>query len=140
LATKGEKTRQNIVAAAAGILNRRGYEGTSIGDLMEATGLKKGGIYRHFADKEQLVGEAFELAWSAAWDARMIDIEERPNGIDRLKQFIANFVENEAPIPGGCPLLNSAVDSDDGNTAPCMRVTKALRSWLGHIEKMVEYA
>ena len=87
--------RQNSNSPPTGSGNRRGYEGTSISDLMEATRLKKGGIYRHFTDKEQLVGEAFELAWSA----RMIDIEERPNGIDRLEQFIANFVENKAPSP-----------------------------------------
>ena len=42
--TKGEQTRKKIVAAAAPIFNQRGYEGTSLNDLMGATGLQKGGI------------------------------------------------------------------------------------------------
>jgi len=49
--TKGEQTRKKIVQAAAPIFNQRGYEGSSVNDLMEATGLQKGGIYRHFASK-----------------------------------------------------------------------------------------
>jgi len=40
--TKGEQTRRKIVEAAAPIFNKRGYEGSSLSDLMEATGLKKG--------------------------------------------------------------------------------------------------
>ena len=40
--TKGEQTRQKIVAAAAPIFNERGYEGASMADLMAATGLEEG--------------------------------------------------------------------------------------------------
>jgi AcrR family transcriptional regulator len=47
--TKGELTRKRIVEAAAPIFNQHGYEGSSLNALMEATGLKKSGIYRHFA-------------------------------------------------------------------------------------------
>lgn len=50
--SKGEKTRQRIVAEAATLFNERGFEGGSLTDLMDATGLEKGGIYRHFSSKE----------------------------------------------------------------------------------------
>jgi len=46
--TKGQETRQRIIAEAAAIFNQRGYEGCSIQAIMDATGLEKGGIYRHF--------------------------------------------------------------------------------------------
>ena len=59
--TKGEQTRRKIVAAAAPIFNQHGYEGSSLADLMEATGLKKGGIYRHFSSKEELGGGGLRL-------------------------------------------------------------------------------
>src|SRR5436305_6494764 len=91
--TKGKQTRRKIVAAAAPIFNQRGYEGSSLNDLMEATGLKKGGIYRHFASKEELAAEAFDYTWEAAWNARLLHVDEKANGIDKLKQLIANFVE-----------------------------------------------
>ena len=55
---KKEQTRQRIVAEAAPVFNQRGYAGSSLADLMKATGLEKGGIYRHFSSKEELAGEA----------------------------------------------------------------------------------
>ena len=45
---KGEETRQEIIRKAAPIFNRKGYSGAALSDLMRATGLEKGGIYRHF--------------------------------------------------------------------------------------------
>src|SRR3979411_3564223 len=69
--TKGEQTRRKIVEAAAPIFNKSGYEGSSLADLMEATGLKKGGIYRHFASKEELAAAVFDYSWGVAWQTRM---------------------------------------------------------------------
>jgi TetR/AcrR family transcriptional regulator, transcriptional repressor for nem operon len=136
--TKGELTRKRIVEAAAPIFNQHGYEGSSLNALMQATGLKKGGIYRHFASKEELAGEAFDYTWEAAWKARLLHVDERANAIDKIKQLIANFVERRSPIPGGCPVLNTAIDADDGNPLLRARVTKALRLWTGRLETYVK--
>jgi TetR/AcrR family transcriptional regulator, transcriptional repressor for nem operon len=138
--TKGELTRKRIVEAAAPIFNQHGYEGSSLNALMEATGLKKGGIYRHFASKEELAAEAFDYTWEAAWKARLLHVDEKANGIDKLKQLIANFIERRSPVPGGCPVLNTAVDADDGNPILRSRVGKALRSWTGRLQAYVEEA
>ena len=138
--TKGELTRKKIVEAAAPIFNQYGYEGSSLGALMEATGLKKGGIYRHFTSKEELAGEAFDYMWEAAWNARLLHVDEKANGIDKIKQLISNFVEHRSPVPGGCPVLNTAIDADDGNIVLRTRVAKALRSWVGRLQAFVEQA
>ncbi len=138
LTTKGEQTRRRIVAAAAPIFNRQGYEGSSLSDLMTATGLKKGGIYRHFSSKEQLAAEAFDYTWDAASRARMLHVDDQATGVDALKQLIANFVEVRSPVPGGCPILNTAIDTDDGNTVLRTRVTKALRGWMTRVQLIVK--
>src|SRR6202167_3339235 len=106
--TKGEQTRRRIVEAAAPIFNQRGYEGSSLNDLMEATGLQKGGIYRHFSSKEELAAEAFDYTWKAAWETRMQHVDQAASGMEKLKQLIANFVECRPPVGGGCPILNTA--------------------------------
>jgi TetR/AcrR family transcriptional regulator, transcriptional repressor for nem operon len=137
---KGERTRKKIVEAAAPIFNKRGYEGSSLNDLMEATGLKKGGIYRHFSSKEELAGEAFDYTWDAAWRARLMHVDEKANGIEKLKQLIANFVHSRSPVAGGCPILNTAIDADDGNAVLRARVAKALRFWLGQLQGILEQA
>jgi TetR/AcrR family transcriptional regulator, transcriptional repressor for nem operon len=138
--TKGELTRRKIVEAAAPIFNKRGYEGSSLSDLMEATGLKKGGIYRHFSSKEELAAEAFDYTWETAWNARLQHVNEKANGIEKLKQLIASFIDHRSPVPGGCPILNTAIDADDGNPILRAHVAKALRSWLSRLQTIVDLA
>ena len=138
--TKGKQTRQKIVAAAAPIFNQRGYEGSSIADLMEATGLKKGGIYRHFSSKEELAVEAFDYTWEAARDARWSRIDEKTTGVERLKQLIVNFIDHKPSVAGGCPILNTAIDADDGNPMLRERVRKALRAWSNRLQGVVKQA
>ena len=128
------------MAAAAPIFNQHGYEGSSLNDLMEATGLKKGGIYRHFASKEELAAEAFDYTWEAAWKARMLHLDEKAKGIEKLKQLIANFVDCRPLVAGGCPIMNTAIDADDGNPVLRTRVAKALRSWLIRLQIIVKQA
>ncbi|MBZ5604807.1 MAG: TetR/AcrR family transcriptional regulator [Acidobacteriia bacterium] len=137
---KGDQTRQKIVEAAAAMFNQRGYEGASLAYLMEKTGLKKGGIYRHFTSKEELAAEAFDYNWTVARRARMEHIDPESAGVERLKQLIANFIEYRSPVPGGCPILNYAIDSDDGNPLLRERVSKALRGWTRRIESLVREA
>ena len=126
--------------AAAPIFNQHGYAGSSLNALMEATGLKKGGIYRHFTSKEELAAEAFDYTWEAAWNARLLHVDEKANGIEKLKQLITNFVEHRSPVAGGCPILNTAIDADDGNPVLRARVAKALRSWVTRLQVIVEQA
>ncbi len=40
--TKGEETRSRILGSAAGLINRKGLKHTSIRDIIDATGVKKG--------------------------------------------------------------------------------------------------
>lgn len=135
--SKGEETRQRIIAVAAGIINQRGYKGCSINDIMAATGLEKGGIYRHFESKEELAAEAFDFAWANTFSLRTHDLDSISDPIDRLKQHIARFAYR-SQIPGGCPLLNTAIDSDDGNPVLRERVRKALRNWQAMLRKTLE--
>lgn len=137
--SKGNETRQRIIAEAASLFNQRGFEGGSMSELMAATGLEKGGIYRHFSSKEELAAEAFDYAWKAALETRMRDLDSVSNSIDKLKKFIANFAERRSSVPGGCPLLNTAIEADDGNPVLRARALKGLRGWrdaLGSIVRM----
>jgi TetR/AcrR family transcriptional regulator, transcriptional repressor for nem operon len=127
--SKGEETRERIIAKAAELFNQRGLEGTSLTDLMEATGLEKGGIYRHFPSKEAVAAEAFDYAWEAAFQERVRDLDSIPNSVDRLKQLIANFGERRSAIAGGCPLLNTAIEADDGSPVLRERARRALGRW-----------
>jgi TetR/AcrR family transcriptional repressor of nem operon len=135
--TKGEQTRRDIVEKAAPLFNQKGFEGTSLADLMQATGLQKGGIYRHFSGKKELAAEAFDYAWEKAVHGRLDGVADVPDCVDRLKQTIDNFVERRAGlVPGGCPLMNAAVEADDGNPVLRARARKALHGWTDRLSKI----
>jgi TetR/AcrR family transcriptional repressor of nem operon len=134
---KGEHTRQEIIRKAAPIFNQKGYDGAALSDLMRATGLEKGGIYRHFSSKEELAAEAFDYAWKETLQARVHDLDSVRDSVDRLKQLLANFVERRGIVPGGCPLLNTAIDTDDGNSVLRERARSALRGWRDYIASIV---
>ncbi len=135
---KGEQTRGEIIRKAAPIFNQKGYDGAALSDLMKATGLEKGGIYRHFESKQELAGEAFDHAWKLAIDARFEGTQKIPNTVDRLKQIVRNFRDRTGVVPGGCPLLNTAVDSDDGNPKLRAKARQALSSWLDRLQAIAE--
>jgi TetR/AcrR family transcriptional regulator, cholesterol catabolism regulator len=50
-----DRRQREVVAAAARLFAERGYQGTSMGDLTEATGLAAGGLYHYIGSKEQLL-------------------------------------------------------------------------------------
>jgi TetR/AcrR family transcriptional regulator, transcriptional repressor for nem operon len=135
--TKGEQTRRDIVEKAAPLFNQKGFEGTSLADLMQATGLQKGGIYRHFSGKRDLAAEAFDYAWEKAVRGRLDGVADVPDCVDRLKKTIDNFVERRAGlVPGGCPLMNTAVEADDGNPLLRARARKALQGWTERLSRI----
>ncbi len=135
--TKGEQTRRDIVEKAAPLFNQKGFEGTSLADLMQATGLQKGGIYRHFSGKRELAAEAFDYAWEKAVRGRLDGVADVPDCVDRLKKTIDNFVERRAGlVPGGCPLMNTAVEADDGNPVLRARARKALQGWTERLSRI----
>jgi TetR/AcrR family transcriptional repressor of nem operon len=135
---KGEATRQRIIAEAAPIFNQRGFDGCSMQDLMTATGLEKGGLYRHFANKEELAAEAFRFALAQNVKVRTEHLDEIPNSIDKLRKAVELFVELPSAIPGGCPLMNTAIDADDGNPTLRDLARKGIQDWRARIVRIIE--
>jgi AcrR family transcriptional regulator len=58
---RAEQTRATIVAAAADLFDRYGYERTSLSDIVEHARVTKGALYFHFAAKEDLAHAIMEL-------------------------------------------------------------------------------
>lgn len=135
--TKGELTRQTIIAKAAPLFNQLGYAGCSIQDVMRVTGLEKGGLYRHFASKEELAAEVFRYSAKRVLGARLEGLKEIEGSTEKLRLFIDRFVEIQSMIPGGCPVMNTAIEADDGNPALRKLVRQVIRQWKESIASIV---
>jgi len=86
---------------------------------MTATGLKKGGIYNHFSNKDEIALEAF----SYSMDRVEQSLAKVTAAVDTDKErliAILDFYKEYAMHPvieGGCPILNTVVDADETNPA-----------------------
>lgn len=138
--SKGEHTREAILERAIEVFNVRGYSAASLRDIMLATGLQKGGIYNHFASKEDLALEAFEHTFSQISDSLRASLKGTRNGLERLGgilQFFQNYFE-VPPIKGGCILMNAAIESDDANPELRERVQHAMTVWRDLVRRTIE--
>ncbi|MGH1395714.1 MAG: TetR family transcriptional regulator C-terminal domain-containing protein [Trichormus sp.] len=138
--SKGEETKARIIQQAAELFNQQGYAGASISDIMRVTGLKKGGIYNHFQSKDDLALQAFDYAIACVSKNYRLALRYERHAIARLKAIINVFSSSveHPPIPGGCPLLNTAVESDDTHPVLKARTQQAMTAWLNLIRRIIE--
>lgn len=124
---KSEKTRQLIISKSAELFNLKGYAGSSIQDIMQVTGLSKGGIYRTFSGKDEIAVEAFDYAGRILMEQFESAAEGAASAIDKIMAVceVHSDPVNNPPIEGGCPLLNTAVEVDDGGYPPLREKTLA---------------
>jgi len=115
---KGEKTKKHIIEQTAILMNQRGFIATPLSEIMEVTGMQKGGLYNHFKDKEELALQAFDHCY-AINKAR---VEEMLLGKTTVNERLTAFIEaycglSEDPLlPGGCPIMNAGVEAADGQS------------------------
>jgi TetR/AcrR family transcriptional repressor of nem operon len=141
--TKGERTRARIIATVAPVFNQRGYAGTSLEDVMTVSGLKKGGVYRHFESKDELAVAAFEHSLSMQ-SARVRDaVDSATTAEGRLSALVRALARNgdDPAVAGGCPLLNTAIECDDA-TGPIYtklktRTRRAMTTLIKFAEQIV---
>jgi TetR/AcrR family transcriptional repressor of nem operon len=127
--SKAERTRLSIVEKAAHLFNKRGFYGTSMNDIMEVTGLAKGGIYGHFGSKEEIVLEAFEYSFRKVSDELILRIKTKDNAPDKLLTILEYYRDYtlHSPIEGGCPVLNYTSHAD---SVPELKKALAIASHL----------
>jgi AcrR family transcriptional regulator len=83
-----ERTRQELVAAAARVFAQKGFAGASLEEIAEAAGYSTGAVYYNFAGKEELFLELIRSGWAR-------QIERRTEAVTR--------VFAEAAADGGDP-------------------------------------
>ena len=136
---KSENTKKYIIEKVAPVFNKKGFTGTYLSDLEKATGLTKGSIYGNFKDKNEVALEAFRYNFKQLSKKIKLRMEKSKTAKEKIGQFIEFYeAEYENIIHnGGCPILNTAVDADDGNEILKTAVQKAIVSWINLIENIL---
>ncbi|MCX8129518.1 MAG: TetR/AcrR family transcriptional regulator [Clostridia bacterium] len=112
---KAERTKKYIIEKASPIFNRRGYHGTSLSDLTEATKLTKGSIYGNFDNKDDLAINCFLFNVDKITDEIKSKIAAIKNPIEKLYVFpnVYRRIYKSILDNGGCPIANTLIEADD---------------------------
>lgn len=137
---KRERTRQFIIGKVAPLFNRKGFAGTSLSDLEKATGLTKGSIYGNFRDKDEVAKEAFRHNYRALMGEVRALVDAEDGAADKLLTFVDFYRKSHPRVfkNGGCAILNTATEADDGNPLLREEVAAALESWKSYLVKIVD--
>jgi len=103
--------------------------------MTDITGLTKGSIYGNFKNKDEVAIEAFKFNLQTMNHLFSSEMAKKNTFRDKLlvySEVMSNFSETTFPR-GGCPILNTAVESDDTHPGLKHRAQKALLSWKDKI-------
>src|SRR5215204_2083640 len=89
--SKSERTRSFIIEKAAPLFNKKGYAGTSMSDIMVATGLAKGGVYGNFESKDEIAAAAFEFSLNKIRTELLFTINQHSTALGKLFAILAFY-------------------------------------------------
>lgn len=145
MTTKGVRTRQNIVAKSLQLFSVKGYFNTSINDILEATGLTKGGLYGHFRSKEDIWYAVYEEAVMIWRRIVLKNIMSISDPLKRIEKAIENDMQDYLGadiFQGGCFFFNMLVELSGQSSSMAGHILKGfikfsrlILSWLKEAEQ-----
>jgi len=140
MTNKGILTRQNITKKSLQVFSVKGYFNTSISDILEATGLTKGGLYGHFASKEDIWYAVYDEAVKIWRSIVFKDMKNVTNPLEKIEITIENHLASylgEDVFDGGCFFVNMLVEISGQSEKMSNHIlrgfvqfSRLLRTWL----------
>ena len=105
--------KREIVAIVEELFLEKGYEETTIDDILEKTGLSKGGFYHYFNSKEEVLSESINtLVQDVLIALESIISDDRLNALEKLKLFMKKKAEFQQPKKRFAKYLSRLMSSD----------------------------
>jgi AcrR family transcriptional regulator len=137
---KIDETKDLIIRTSMKLFNQKGYSQTSIQDIMDATGLPKGAIYRRFENKNDIALATFESAGHILRSYFINAVQSTNTAAEKIVAMCRVYEDavNNPPVPGGCPLLNTAIESDYGYPELHEKASEAYNEMLLLIKSIID--
>ena len=102
-------TRNKIVAAAWRLFNERGYEDTTIDEIVEESGTSKGSFYHYFEGKDALLG-SLSIVFDEKYEELKEQLTPEMSAVDKLtflNRELFRMIDNSVPLELLTRLLSS---------------------------------
>jgi TetR/AcrR family transcriptional repressor of nem operon len=136
-ARDGRSTREAILHAATRLMHVRGYQNTSLDDVLRESGVGKGNFYYHFRSKEDL-GYAILDKLVAGFLERTLEPCFSAPDVSRLSQvrcFLDRVLEaqRQRNCVGGCAMGNLASELSDVHEGFRARLASVFTAWKARL-------
>ena len=104
--------KEKVLTAAAEIFRQKGYNGTSIDEILKATGLSRSSLYDSFKDKHSLYLESLEFYKKREQESYETLAQKKLNGLEKVEWLFKEVVNHLTNNPGdnGCLMVNAAAE------------------------------
>jgi TetR/AcrR family transcriptional repressor of nem operon len=132
--TKGEIARERILEVARELFNTKGFNATTISDLVAATGMQKGSLYFHFSGKDAIAREVLSEA-----TAEFMDFLSKALGGANPGACIDNFFQCALEkhlgngFVGGCIFGNTALEMSDSDPEFAGAIDRVFDEWISRV-------
>ena len=85
-----EETQRKILDVAFRLFSEKGYDHTTIQNIVDALGMSKGAVYHHFKSKEDILDHLYDRYYV---DSKMFDVLDAPSrsGLEKLRELRKKF-------------------------------------------------
>ncbi|MFH2131205.1 MAG: TetR/AcrR family transcriptional regulator [bacterium] len=134
--------KEKIIDETLKLFSLKGYNNTSIHDILEAAGTSKGGFYNHFKSKEELFFQVLERA-RAGWRQRTLDgLERIEKPVEKVEKLLRNYkdryLKDSLNFPGGCVFITLSVELNDQNPGLFAEIDKGFIGLKRMIRRYLE--
>jgi TetR/AcrR family transcriptional repressor of nem operon len=139
--------RDQLIESAVEVFHRRGFNGCSVQDIVEAAGVPKGSFYNHFNSKEAL-GVEVVRAYTALVGAYVVEagaadiLSGAGMPLERIRAYFEAVIEQNAScgVRKGCLLGNFATELAPHSSDIAKAVTDALDNWSAAVAQVLAQA
>jgi len=135
------ESRTTIINAAYEEIHRVGFQAASISNILKKTGLSKGALYHHFANKNELGAAVIdEVVDRSVYEAWVAPLDAADDPIAALQQIIIDAGDQitAEDIVLGCPLSNLSQEMSNINEQFRDQLQNIYSKWMLSIENSLE--
>jgi TetR/AcrR family transcriptional repressor of nem operon len=133
--------KQEIISIAREIIHSKGYQATSIRDILHAADIGKGQFYHYFSSKYDL-GLAVVEDLIQEWDSQLLvgifqSADEPKSKLNKMLDWAITFHAGMENKPG-CPIGNLAIEMSEHDETFRVKIQHFIERWIGAVETALE--
>ncbi len=133
--------KQEIISIARNVIHTKGYQATSVNDILNAANIGKGQFYHYFSSKNDL-GLAVVEDLIQEWDGQLINgilesEEESKSKLNKMLDWATTF-HTEMKTKRGCPIGNLAIEMSEHDETFRVKIQQFFDRWFLGIEVVLD--